>query len=105
VEKSEKGEASGQRAPVRQQQYGLADSESRFVVEDKNAATHLVRNALGGKDKDMVCALLTLPSPYSRRYRDDLTVEVIFFGEGEHNGTVVVNKEATASVEPPKAKL
>lgn len=69
VEKTEKGDQSGQRAPVRQQQYGLADGESRFVVEDKNAATHLVRNALGGKDKDMVSALLTLPSPYSRRYR------------------------------------
>ena len=69
VEKVEKGDQSGQRAPVRLQQYGVADSESRFVVEDKNAATHLVRNALGGKDKDMICALLTLPSPYSRRYR------------------------------------
>ena len=60
----------GQRGPIRQ--YSTATSNERFVVEDKNAATHLVRNALGGKDKDMVCALLTLPSPYSRRYRDDL---------------------------------
>lgn len=57
-------------APVRQQQWNLdSGNEGRFVVEDKNAATHLVRNALGGKDRDMVCALLTLPSPYSRRYR------------------------------------
>jgi hypothetical protein len=39
-------------------------TRTSFVVEDKNAATHLVRNAMGGKDKDMVCALLTLPSPY-----------------------------------------
>lgn len=68
----------GQRAPIRQQQWGLASSttadngtpsSSRFVVEDKNVATHLIRNALGGGDRDMVCALLTLPSPYSRRYR------------------------------------
>lgn len=59
-----------QRAPVRQQQWGVSGKEdARFVVEDKNAATHLVRNALGGKDRDMVCALLTLPSPWSRRYR------------------------------------
>jgi len=28
--------------------------------------------------------------------RDDLTVEVIFFGEGEATGNVVINKEATA---------
>lgn len=69
------------------------------MVEDKNVATHLVRNALGGKDKDMVCALLTLPAPYSRRYQDDLTVEVIFFGEGEKKGDVVVNKEASAQVD------
>lgn len=73
-----KRDESGQRAPIRQQQWGLKSSttpdnstpsSSRFVVEDKNVATHLVRNALGGKDNDMVCALLTLPSPYSRRYR------------------------------------
>jgi len=88
---------AGQRAPIRQQQWGLPPSNSgkngaptseRFVVEDKNAATHLIRNALGGANRDsmlmhfllisrrkltdlvtVVCALLTLPSPYSRRYR------------------------------------
>ncbi len=57
-------------APIRQQQWNLdSENEGRFVLEDKNAATHLIRNALGGRDRDMVCALLTLPSPYSRRYR------------------------------------
>ena len=65
--KHEKGD--GQRAPVRQLQWHVSGSDERFIVEDKNAATHLVRNALGGRDRDMVCALLTLPSPYSRRYR------------------------------------
>ena len=59
----------GQRAPIRQEQWNVQPSDSRFVVEDKNVATHLVRNALGGRDRDMVCALLALPSPYSRRYR------------------------------------
>lgn len=91
----------GQRAPIRQQQWGVKSPQSeRFVVEDKNAATHLVRNALGGRDKDMISALLTLPSPYSRRYRDDLTVEVIFFGEdGEgRTGVVEVNKEASVGL-------
>lgn len=89
----------GQRTPVRQQQWGVTGKESeRFVVEDKNAATHLVRNALGGKDKEMVSALLTLPSPNSRRFRDDLTVEVIFFGQdGENSGKVELNQEASAS--------
>ena len=91
--------------PIRQQQWALPNElNGRFVVEDKNAATHLVRNALGGKDRDMVCALLSLPSPYSRRYRDDLTVEVIFFGEGEVTGHLQMNEEATNGGEL-KAKL
>lgn len=60
----------GQKTPIRQQQWGVQGGEKqRFVVEDKNVATHLVRNALGGKNSEMVCALLTLPSPYARRYR------------------------------------
>lgn len=69
IEKPKGENIAGQRAPIRQTQYNVRQNENRFVVEDKNAATHLVRNALGGKDRDMVCALLTLPSPYSRRYR------------------------------------
>lgn len=65
-----KVEKDGQKAPIRQQQWGVTGSENeRFVVEDKNVATHLVRNALGGKDTEMLRALLTLPAPYSRRYR------------------------------------
>ena len=131
VEKGGNMDKSGRRstedaeAPIRQQQWNLqSENAGRFVVEDKNAATHLLRNALGGRDKDMLCALLTLPSPYSRRYRyvkllthlsfplnfsrDDLTIEVIFFGDGETNGNVLINAEATASSAPPaglKAKL
>ncbi|KAI4207198.1 MAG: hypothetical protein LQ346_000692 [Caloplaca aetnensis] len=88
---------AGQRSnTIRRIQWGIAAGDERFVVEDKNAATHLVRNALGGKDRDMVCALLALPSPYSRRYRDDLTVEVIFFGEGEACGDVNANVDGSA---------
>ncbi|KAJ9411500.1 hypothetical protein DTO045G8_1132 [Paecilomyces variotii] len=105
VEKSQVINQEGQRPPIRQQQYDISGAASRFVVEDKNAATHLVRNAMGGKDKDMVCALLTLPSPYSRRYRDDITVEVIFFGNGPDNRTVSINQEASASQDSAKAKL
>ncbi|PSN68606.1 protein serine/threonine phosphatase 2C [Corynespora cassiicola Philippines] len=99
-------DATGQRAPIRQQQWGTKTSlNERFVVEDKNAATHLVRNALGGKDQDQLTALLTLPSPFSRRYRDDLTVEVIFFGEGSATGNVTLNKEASAAAPEVKSKL
>lgn len=70
VEKGASSDKTGQRTPIRQQQWGTKTSlDERFVVEDKNAATHLVRNALGGKDQDQLSALLTLPSPFSRRYR------------------------------------
>lgn len=62
-------EKEGQRTPIRQQQYDIKSKDDRFVVEDENVATHLVRNALGGRDRDLVCALLSLISPNSRRYR------------------------------------
>ncbi|KAJ4337405.1 [Pyruvate dehydrogenase [acetyl-transferring]]-phosphatase 1, mitochondrial [Didymella glomerata] len=103
IDQKNNGAGAGQRAPIRQQQWGTKTNlNERFVVEDKNVATHLVRNALGGKDQDQLSALLTLPSPFSRRYRDDLTVEVIFFGEGAADGKVTLNKEASAE---PQAKL
>ena len=106
VEQAAGDNGEGQRAPIRQQQWGTKTSlNERFVVEDKNAATHLVRNALGGKDQDQLSALLTLPSPFSRRYRDDLTVEVIFFGEGAGTGNVTRNQEASAAEPEVKAKL
>ncbi|KAL3472763.1 protein phosphatase [Aspergillus californicus] len=105
VETPQETTTDGQRRPIRQQQYDISGAASRFIVEDKNVATHLVRNAMGGKDKDMLCALLTLPSPYSRRYRDDVTVEVIFFGDGPDGRTVSVNEEASASEEKAKARL
>ncbi|KAI2620823.1 protein phosphatase 2C [Xylaria nigripes] len=94
----------GQKRPVRQRQWGISlDEKERFVVKDKNVATHLIRNALGGKNEEQVCALLTLVSPFSRRYRDDLTVQVIFFGNGQKTGEVLVNPEASKM--PAQAKL
>lgn len=65
----DKASNEGQRPPIRQEQWQVPGSEERFVVDDKNAATHLVRNALGGKNREMVSALLSLPAPYARRYR------------------------------------
>ena len=64
------GAKEGQKTPIRQQQWGLDPSaKDRFVLKDRNVATHLVRNALGGSNDEQVCALLTLPAPFSRRYR------------------------------------
>ncbi|KAL2136704.1 hypothetical protein VTI74DRAFT_2115 [Chaetomium olivicolor] len=96
--------SGGQKTPFRGVRQ-WKDSADGFVVQDANVATHLVRNALGGKNQEQVSALLTLPAPFSRRYRDDLTVQVIFFGNGERTGEVVVNLEATAPGREVKAKL
>lgn len=52
-----------------------------FIVIDDNAATHLARNALGGADEDMLRGMFTVEPPYSRKLRDDISIQVIFFGE------------------------
>ena len=43
---------------------------------------------------------MSLPSPLSRHYRDDISVSVIFLGDlnkdGQKEGMVYVNEEATA---------
>jgi pyruvate dehydrogenase phosphatase len=52
-----------------------------FVVEDENAATHLVKNAFGGARRDLFLTVMTSYPPVSRNVRDDVTVHVIFFGE------------------------
>jgi pyruvate dehydrogenase phosphatase len=72
----------------------------QFVMVDDNAATHLIRNSLGGADEETMAALLTRSGGLARRlrcalhlnatdsctvlmtaFRDDITVTVVFFGE------------------------
>ncbi|KAG0205707.1 hypothetical protein BGX28_002725 [Mortierella sp. GBA30] len=61
---------------------GPASQIRKFTYRDHaHASTHLIRNALGGADDDKVAATLSIPSPISRAYRDDITVTVIFFGQ------------------------
>ncbi len=50
-----------------------------FQFQDDNLSTHLIRNALGGANQQRVAGLLAIPAPESRRYRDDITVNVILF--------------------------
>ncbi|KAF9638873.1 putative protein phosphatase 2c protein [Lasiodiplodia theobromae] len=52
-----------------------------FVVEDDNAATHLVRNAFGGSRRNLFCGVMSAYPPISRNVRDDTTVQVVFFGD------------------------
>ncbi|XRM38808.1 hypothetical protein ABZX51_002204 [Aspergillus tubingensis] len=56
--------------------------EERTAVQDDNAAVHLVRNSLGGNHHEMIAGRLAFSFPASRRVRDDVTVQVVFFNEG-----------------------
>lgn len=56
-------------------------SPKYFVNEDDHAAVHLVKNALGGKRRDLFTGVMSIQPPYSRNVRDDITVHVIFFGQ------------------------
>jgi pyruvate dehydrogenase phosphatase len=55
--------------------------EKDFVVLDENCATHLARNALGGGNDEVLCGVAGAQPPLSRNVRDDITVQVVFFGE------------------------
>ncbi|KAJ3197355.1 hypothetical protein HK101_004231 [Irineochytrium annulatum] len=61
-----------------------AFNTGKWLHVDDNAATDLIRNALGGADVEKTRKLLSIPAPYSRRFRDDMTVNVIFFGDKEN---------------------
>lgn len=76
-------------------------SGNGYFLEDKNVATHLIRNALSnGGSREQISMLVSIPNPVSRRYRDDLTVTVVFFGTDsrvqDDGGQLEINSEATA---------
>lgn len=57
----------------------------RSKPKDTNAATHLLRNALGGTaygvDHQRLSQMLSLPKDMVRMLRDDITIQVVFFNE------------------------
>jgi len=55
-------------------------SPKHFVNEDTNCGIHLVKNALGGNRRELFNGIMTVTPPLSRMVRDDITVQVIFFG-------------------------
>lgn len=90
-----------QRPPFRNNQ---KNDQHEFLLEDENVSTHLIRNALSlGGSKEYVSTLVSIPSPKSRKFRDDLTVTVIFFGDlkdsnnssNDNDGGLEVNLKAT----------
>lgn len=53
-----------------------------WAFADDNLSAHLIRNAFGGGDNMALRKRLSIPSPHSRRYRDDVTVTVICWEDG-----------------------
>ena len=60
---------------------GRRVKEEDFFVLDDNCATHLVRNALGGANEEVLCAVVGAAPSFSRSARDDITVQVVFFDD------------------------
>lgn len=56
--------------------------EGNWAFIDDNLSAHLIRNAFGGGDETALRRLLSIPSPYSRRFRDDVTVTVVCWEDG-----------------------
>ena len=62
----------------------LQRKASGLQAADQNAATHLIRHAIGSNEygemePERLAAMLTLPEDVARMYRDDITVMVVFF--------------------------
>merc|ERR1712013_736257 len=57
----------------------------RLKPTDSNAATHLIRSALGGTaygvDHGRLSQMLSLPQDMVRMFRDDITIQVVFFDD------------------------
>ena len=54
-----------------------------WAFVDDNVSTHLIRNAFGGADTEKLRRLLSIPAPFSRNYRDDVTVTVVWWDENK----------------------
>ncbi|KAJ3533086.1 hypothetical protein NMY22_g7478 [Coprinellus aureogranulatus] len=59
--------------------------EGSWAFADDNASAHLIRNAFGGGDEAILRRRLSIPAPWSRRYRDDVTVTVVWWEEGKES--------------------
>lgn len=52
--------------------------KGRTTVQDDNVAVHLVRNSLGGNHHELIAGRHAFSTPFSRRLRDDTTMQVVF---------------------------
>jgi len=73
--------------------------EGAWAFVDENISSHLIRNAFGGADDPKLRKLLSIPAPFARSYRDDVTVTVLWWENGGEGGVKV------ETWSPEKAKL
>ncbi|XP_017051925.1 pyruvate dehydrogenase [acetyl-transferring]-phosphatase 1, mitochondrial [Drosophila ficusphila] len=73
---------------------------------DQNAATHLIRHALGATDYGIehskISYYLTLPKDVVRLYRDDITITVIYFNS-EHVAQLHSEADQSTGITAPAA--
>ncbi|KZV69867.1 protein serine/threonine phosphatase 2C [Peniophora sp. CONT] len=65
-----------------------SDKSGSWAFVDDNISSHLIRNAFGGGDESALRRKLSIPAPLSRRYRDDVTVTVVYWEDGPAKGEV-----------------
>ncbi|KIJ69957.1 hypothetical protein HYDPIDRAFT_23112 [Hydnomerulius pinastri MD-312] len=61
------------------------NTEGSWFFGEDNLSAHLIRNAFGGGDVPALRKLMSIPSPFARRYRDDTTVTVVWWDEQDLN--------------------
>jgi pyruvate dehydrogenase phosphatase len=75
--------------------------EGAWAFVDENVSSHLIRNAFGGGDEKALRKLLSIPAPFARSYRDDVTVTVVWWEDGREKDAKIDN----FAPEKIKAKL
>jgi pyruvate dehydrogenase phosphatase len=70
-----------------------APKEGSWAFADDNLSAHLIRNAFGGGDEMSLRRLLSIPAPHSRRFRDDVTVTVVCWEDGNETRVKIVTEK------------
>jgi pyruvate dehydrogenase phosphatase len=58
------------------------EQKGSWAFVDQNVGTHLIRNAFGGADEERLRRLVSIPAPLARKFRDDVTVTVVWWEDG-----------------------
>lgn len=61
--------------------------QGSWAFVDGNVSAHLIRNAFGGGNEDELRKNLSIPAPHSRKWRDDVTVTVVWWEEAQESRT------------------